>query len=146
MGLLMNQRAYVFEGRSIMTKLMKSSLSWLLAAVMVISPFTAAQAGMISTQQMLESTQTHVDRDQIRQFIDRESTRQQLVEWGVSADDAKARISNLTDAEVARINQAIDDSQAGSGILEIILIVFLAFVNTDIIGATDIFPFINAAK
>lgn len=129
-----------------MTKLMKSTLSWLLTAVMVMTPFTAAQAGMMGTEQILESAQTHADRDQVRQFIDRESTRQQLHEWGVSADDAKARISNLTDAEVAHINQAIDDPQTGGGILEVILIVFLVFVITDIIGATDIFPFINAAK
>lgn len=129
-----------------MTKLMKSTLSWLLTAVMVMTPFTAAQAGMTSTEQILDSTQTQADRDQVRQFIDRETTRQQLLQWGVSADDVKTRINSLTDAEVARINQAIDNPQAGGNILGIILIIFIVFVITDVIGATDIFPFIHPVK
>lgn len=129
-----------------MTNLMKNTLSWLLTAVMVITPFTAAQAGMTGTGQILESPPVQADRDQVRQFIDRETTRQQLLQWGVSADDAKTRINSLSDAEVARINQAIDDPQAGGNILGIILVIFIVFVITDVIGATDIFPFIHPVK
>ena len=130
-----------------MNLLSRRILSWLLGVLIIMTPFTVTQAAMIGTDQLL-GQQTHsADREQVRQFIDRDSVREQLLGWGVSAEDLKTRIDSLSDAEVARINQAIDNPQAGgSSILGILLVVFIVFVITDVIGATDIFPFIHPVK
>ena len=57
------------------------------------------------------------------------------------------RINRLTDAELARINQEADTLKAGgTNVLGILLIIFIVFVITDVIGATNIFPFIRPVK
>ena len=53
------------------------------------------------------------------------------------------RAGSLTDAELARINQAIDMNAGGDSVLGILLIIFIVFIITDAIGATDIFPFVH---
>jgi len=55
----------------------------------------------------------------------------------------KSRIDSLTDSELARINRHVDTLDAGGNILGILLVIFIVFVITDVIGATDIFPFIH---
>lgn len=127
-----------------MNLLSRRILSWLLGVLIVMTPFTTSQAAMIGTDQVLGQQAQPADRDQIRQFMERDSVRQQLLDWGVSVDDVQTRINSLSEAEVARINQAIDNPQAGgSSILGILLVIFIVFVITDVIGATDIFPFIH---
>jgi hypothetical protein len=49
----------------------------------------------------------------------------------------------MTDEEMAQLNQQIDELPAGGDVLGILLVIFLVFVITDVIGATDIFPFIH---
>ena len=39
-----------------------------------------------------------------------------------------------------------DELPAGGDVLGVILVVFIVFVITDVIGATDIFPFIKPVK
>jgi hypothetical protein len=47
---------------------------------------------------------------------------------------------------VARINQRLAELPAGGDVLGVIVLIFVIFVITDVIGATDIFPFIHAVK
>jgi hypothetical protein len=49
----------------------------------------------------------------------------------------------MTDEEIAQLNQQIDELPAGGDVLGILLVIFIVFVITDVIGATDIFPFIH---
>jgi hypothetical protein len=49
----------------------------------------------------------------------------------------------LSDSQVVQIHQKIDEMPAGAGIGGVILVVFIVFVITDLMGATDIFPFIR---
>ena len=56
------------------------------------------------------------------------------------------RAGSLTDAELARINQAIDMHAGGDSVLGILLIIFIVFIITDAIGATDIFPFVHPVR
>jgi hypothetical protein len=57
-------------------------------------------------------------------------------------ESAQTRDS-LSDSELARINQGIEHLNAGGDVLGILLVIFIVFVITDVIGATDIFPFIH---
>jgi hypothetical protein len=72
--------------------------------------------------------------------------QQQLVELGVNPDAAKARVAAMTDAEIAQLNQSLADMPAGGSVLGVLLIIFLVFVITDVLGATDIFPFIKPIR
>jgi hypothetical protein len=115
--------------------------------MLAMMPILPAQAAMVGTGEILNSAQSAPVDERLQQFLDREDTRQQLQEWGVSADWVETRLGSLTDAELARIHQEIDNLEAGGNtILGILLIIFIVFVITDVIGATDIFPFIHPVK
>lgn len=120
-------------------------LAWLLSLMLAILPVLPAQAAMVGTGEILNQQQAPAD-DRLQQFLDREDTRAQLQEWGVSAEWVETRLNSLTDAELARIHSELDSLEAGGSILGILLIIFIVFVITDVIGATDIFPFIHPVK
>jgi hypothetical protein len=65
---------------------------------------------------------------------------------GVSTAELESRINQMTGEEIAQLNQQLNDLPAGSGVLGIIVLVFIVFVITDVIGATNIFPFIHPVK
>jgi hypothetical protein len=114
--------------------------------MLAILPVLPAQAAMVGTGEILNQQQATADA-RLQQFLDREDTRAQLQEWGVSAEWVETRLNSLTDAELARIHSELDNLEAGgSSILGILLIIFIVFVITDVIGATDIFPFIHPVK
>lgn len=115
----------------------------LLLAGMHLSP---AYAGMMGTAQAIQSEQTGYERQELLRQLDRQDVRDQLAALGVSPEEAQSRVAMLTDEQVQELNRRIAQLPAGSGvesILVILLIIFLVFVITDAVGATDIFPFIN---
>lgn len=114
-----------------------------LSILLAHMPLSTAQAAMVGNAQILNHDPAHHMRDNLKQQVDRETVQQQLQAWGVHPDQIKSRIDSLTDDEVARIYQQIDGPRAGGDALGILLTIFLVLVITDVIGATDIFPFIH---
>ena len=102
-----------------------------------------AQAAMVGTEQLVKNEQARVNRAQLLTMLERGDVQAQLMEMGVDPQLAQERVAGLTDAEIAQLNDHLAELPAGSGALEIILIILLVFIITDIIGVTNIFPFIN---
>lgn len=105
-----------------------------------------AQAAMVGTPAVIQSEVSRIDRQQLVQMLEREEIRQQLISLGVDPAMASERIAMLTDAEVASLNQRLQDMPAGSDIVGLLLLLFIIFVITDMIGATDIFPFVHPVR
>ena len=105
-----------------------------------------AQAALINTSDMQQVEQLSYDRQQILQLFNQEQVQESLIAMGVDPELAKDRVNNMTASELAQLNEQIDELPAGGGALGIILLIFLVFIITDIIGATDIFSFINPPK
>ena len=115
----------------------------LLSILLALMPMLPAQAAMIGNEQIVNQSLSVQTRDSLRQLFEQDTARQQLLAWGVSPDRINTRINSLTDAELARINQQVGDLNAGGNVLGILLVIFIVFIITDVIGATDIFPFIH---
>jgi hypothetical protein len=111
--------------------------------VMQVAP---VQATMLSNSELLGQASQQINRQQVKSLFEREDVQQQLIGLGVDAQSAAERVDRMTDAEVAEINQRISELPAGSGVVGIILIVLLVLVITDVLGATDIFPFIKPIR
>jgi hypothetical protein len=106
-----------------------------------------AHAAMVGTDEVLGTAEATDQRAELIALIERNDVREQLVEYGVDPADAAMRIQNMTDAEVAQLHGRIDELPAGSSsVLGVALVVFIVFVVTDVIGATDIFPFVHPVK
>ena len=129
-----------------MMNLLRRSTAIFLSILLALMPLLPAQAAMIGNDQIVNQGLSHQTRDGLQRLIAQKTAQQQLQAWDVNPDQIKSRIDSLTDAELARINQQVNNLQAGGDVLGILLVIFLVFVITDIIGATDIFPFINPAR
>lgn len=101
------------------------------------------QAAMISTDEVISTQQAEMDRQALATVLDRADVQDKLVAMGVTVGDVEQRIALMTDAEVAQLNQQIADLPAGADVVGILVLLFVIFVVTDVIGATDIFPFIR---
>jgi hypothetical protein len=66
---------------------------------------------------------------------------------GIDPIEAKARLDSLSDAEVIRLAEQIENLPAGGDALGILvgaaLIVFIVLLITDILGYTNVFPFVS---
>jgi len=96
-----------------------------------------AQAAMLATDNALGAA----EREQVNQLLDRADVQARLAQYGVSAQDAKARVAALSNDEVAQLAAKIDALPAGGDILGAVVLVFLVLLLTDILGFTKIFPF-----
>ena len=125
-------------------KTLQHILCLLMALSLVVLPVGPAQAAMIDNGQIINEVQSELVRSEILHILDREAARQQLITLGVSPDMVKERVAQMTDAEVAQLNQHLADLPAGGvDALGVILILFIVFIITDMLGATDIFPFVK---
>jgi hypothetical protein len=80
----------------------------------------------------------------------REEVRQQLETLGIDPDEAAQRALSLSDAEVQQIAGQLDQLPAGRDavgvVITAILIVLLVLLITDLLGLTNVFPFVRAQR
>ncbi len=69
-----------------------------------------------------------------------------LSQQGIDAEQVKLRVSQMTDQEIAMLNEHLSDLPAGGDALGIILFIFVVFIITDALGATDVFPFVHPIR
>ena len=119
-------------------------LVFLLSALLMLMPVMGTQAAMLGTDTLITATQSQQSITDLQLLLEREDAQQQLLALGVRQDQVKKRVASLSDSELARINQGINTLNAGGdSVLGILLVIFIVFVITDVIGATNIFPFIH---
>lgn len=107
----------------------------LFALVSVVAP---ASAAMVSTEQLLGVEDNLPAPAEVRA-----SLQARLVAMGVPSDDAQQRVAALNDQQVIQVATALDEDPAGGGIVTVAAVIFLVLLWTDIMGYTDVFPFVN---
>ncbi len=120
-------------------------------AVLVASlPLGTVQAALVSTEQLLAAGDGAAERARVLAFVERADVREQMVALGVDPDEAAARVQALSDAQVREIAGQLDRLPAGQSAIGIIvgaiLLVFLVLLLTDLLGLTNVFPFVNHRK
>jgi hypothetical protein len=110
-------------------------------------PQKSAFAGMIGTETVLDATRGQEARDYLNRTLAREDVRASLIAQGIDPLEAKARVDSLSDAEAVSLADQIEELPAGGSALGILvgalLIVFIVLLITDILGYTDVFPFVK---
>ena len=136
---------------TIYRRLSKPIALMLAAALFVTSlPIGAARAGLVTTEQVVEQRSAASDRERLTAVLLRDDVRQQMEALGVDREEALARLAGLSDQEVQQIAGRIDQLPAGQnvlvGVLVIAGVVFIVLVVMDLLGVTDVFPFINPIR
>lgn len=127
-------------------------ICWLLVYALALLQFPAgvAQASIVGTESALDAAGGQVHRDRIHSFLAREEVRAQLVAWGVDLGEARARVDALSDREAKALAERLDGLTAGQDvvgpIIGAIVLIFLVLLVTDLLGLTDIFPFVKKHK
>ena len=100
-------------------------------------------ASQVSTADMLNSLdqQTPFYSLQQRQQL-QQSLIQKLRDAGVANDDLEQRVSALSDQDLHNLQSDFDQEAAGGDILGTAVFIFIVLLITDILGYTDIFPFV----
>ena len=111
------------------------------ACLLILSTYIpSARAGIIGTEILLNAEQS---RATVETFLAREDVRNQLALLGVDPAQASLRTSNLTDMEVQAMAERIEAMPAGGDAVGAIVFIFLVLLVTDLLGLTDVFPFVK---
>jgi len=118
--------------------------------LLIAVPYQPLLAAMVPTDATIYDSKAEEARDYIESLISRDDIRKSLLSKGIDPDEAKMRVESLSDSEAIALADQIEQLPAGSGAIGVIigaaLIVFLVLLVTDILGYTDIFPFVKKHK
>ena len=123
-----------------------------LAVIMflMVAPVHSVPATMIGTESVIDTQRGREARDLIHTLLAREDVQTVLRSYGIDPLEAEARVESLSDEEVIRLADRIDQLPEGAGAAEfliiVILVMFLILVIFDLTGVTDVFPFIKSQR
>jgi len=123
-----------------------------MAALMLLIavPYQTILAAMIPTEATNDANKDQEARAFLNELISREDIQNYLTKQGIDPLEAKVRVDSLTDSEAVMVAEQLEGLPAGGSAIGVIigaaLIVFLVLLATDILGYTDVFPFVKKHK
>ena len=116
-----------------------------LVAIGVMSLSIPAQAALVGTEQIISEASGQIfDQKEMQQK--RDWIQVKLEEGGISPADSALRVSSLSDEQVIQVHKRMDEMPAGAGVAGTVLLIFAILAVTDLMGVTDIFPFIRPVE
>jgi len=103
----------------------------------------AANAALVGTEAVVSAAQAQQDRERVLNTLNRDDVKAQLLARGVDPAQVQARLESLTDEEVQTLAANMDQLPAGGDALGLLVLIFLVLLFTDIMGFTNIFPFVK---
>ena len=107
---------------------LKQPISVLLIAVFINLCWVSSQgwAHMLTTENAVErGIENLSQREKLHALINRKDVQPQLEQYGLSSEEALARLNSLTDAEVSQLAAEIDQLPEGQGVGETILLLLV---------------------
>ena len=127
-----------------MQALKKFLACFIAMSVAFLNMAQAVQAELIATDQVAVVADTARDRALVNETFRRPELQVKLQEFGVSVQDAQARVAALTDQEISALARQIETAPAGgTDVLAFVLVIFIVLLITDIMGFTTVFPFVK---
>jgi hypothetical protein len=120
----------------------KPVIAWVSILLMFFIQIAPLQAAMVGNETLM----SEITRADLIDSLDRAEIKSMLISNGVDPDAAKLRIQQMNDDELASLQQQFQQLPAGAGGLGTIAFIFVVLLITDMIGATDIFPFVKKVE
>lgn len=114
---------------------------FVIAAFLGLGIQASAYANILGTDATLKIEQI----SEAHKLLARPDVQEQLVKLGVDPLEAMARVNAMSHDELVALNGKLEKLPAG-GILGTIGLIFIVLVITDVLGYTNIFPFIKAKR
>ena len=120
----------------------KPVIAWVPLLLLFFIQIAPLQAAIVGNGSLM----TEITRADLIESLDKTGVQNQLISWGVDPQAAKFRIQQMNDDELTRLQQNFQQLPAGAGGLETVALIFIVLLITDMIGATDIFPFVKKVE
>jgi len=108
-------------------------------------PYQSVFAAMIGTETVIEMSRGQEARDCLNRMMTREDAQAVFTSYGINPLEAKARLDTLSDTEIMRLYDQIEQLPAGGSSLGTAFIavgvIFVVLFITDLLGYTDVFSF-----
>jgi hypothetical protein len=118
-------------------------LKFLTYAALISLPLSgASHAGVFTSEQVIQFQQFDYNKQQVLNMIDDATVQHKLIALGVNADDALKRLDAMTPQEVSELNRQLNEAPAG-GIVGTVVTVLVVVAVLDLMGITDVYPFIR---
>lgn len=103
----------------------------------------AAHAGMIGTEAVANAVQMQQYRERLHNALNRDDVKAELLARGVDPAQVQARVDSLSDEETQTLATNMDQLPAGGDIVGALVFIFIVLLITDLLGLTNIFPFVK---
>ena len=132
-------------------KLCRAIVACVIAGLFVTTmPLPRAEAALVSSEQLATQQTVASERARLRDLVSRDEVQNELKAYGISAEEAQARVASLTDEEVMQVAGRLDQLPAGQSALGVIVgaavLIFIVLLITDIVGLTKVFPFTRSVR
>ena len=123
-----------------MTFLKKTFCSVMVLHLLALCAPQLAGAVLIETGVAVGFSERSARLQAAEEVISRQEIRESLVAFGVSPEDARARVASLSEEELSRLEAGIAALPAGGdSVLAVLGIVFVVLIVLEIVGVTDIY-------
>jgi hypothetical protein len=113
----------------------------------IFTPYQIVLAKMVTAETVLDAGRVRDARFYIHAVLSRDDVTAVLVSQGIAVQEALARVDGLSDTELIALADRMESLPAGGSSLGIIVtasvVIFIVLLVTDIMGYTDIFPFVK---
>ena len=113
----------------------------------VVVPYQSCLAAMIGTETAFDMARGQEAREHLKGFLAREDIQKAFTAQGIDPEEAKRRVEALSNEEVLRLSKKVEKLPAGGdpfgALIFAGLFVFVVLLITDILGYTDVFPFVK---
>lgn len=124
---------------------LRSQLAWISRILLVAFfglQYQVATAGLVTTDDLLAESPATGAASELR-LQQQATVIAALNGLGVETATATQRVAALSDNELNQLATQLDELPAGGDILGTLVFVFLVLLVTDILGFTDVFPFVK---
>lgn len=108
------------------------SILMIIFIINLVTPIQPALAALIDTNTYLEKEQINKSREKVSAFLSKKKVIQVMIQQGINPEEVRSRLANLSDQEVMKISDQIDNLPAGGSalgfVIGILIVVLLILV------------------
>jgi hypothetical protein len=115
--------------------MVKKCVLWYLVFTMfVIGMVPRVEAGFVASEPVGSSTTRGADLERIRTVLELKAVHQRLHDLGFTADEIAVRLADMSDEQIHRLAQRLDEMRAGGdggvviGVIVAILLVWIIYL------------------
>ena len=117
----------------------------LICVVLALSVFNlafagVANAGILSSSDIVTAEQVQLDRAQLKSLFARADVQDKLIAMGVDVAAAQLRVDTMSEQEIQQMAASMDEMPAGAGFVETLVLAFLILIVLEVTGVTDVLP------